>query len=183
MTPKRVRERLKWSPAWDGQLQGIAAKYIRNNIWRCDTLHSFDDLMQDAYLTYVRMAARYPRVSEPAHFVALFKSALHNEMTDRARYRQLKLEATVDLGVDPLEHGALRIGDVTNDGLVSILMAEMPEEFKMALAMIESEPAKAPRRRPAKPKERENLNMRLSKALGLGTRYDFVGVIRSLLTA
>lgn len=183
----RRREHLKWRPEWSGPIEGWAKKFIYENGWRCDHLHEPDDLLQDAYLTFLRIEAKYPRVIEAPHFMALFKTAMQNEMWDRARYKMHKAALTTELDLDAAEYGAYRIGDLTNNGYLNALLAEAPEELKLALAtfdddelleIMRSEPARS-----SKPKQRENLNMKLSRVIGFRrVRYDFVSAFKALLS-
>ncbi len=182
-----LRERVIWYPAWEGPILKWTVNFIKKNRWRCDRLHEADDLLQDAYITYRRVEAKYPRVVDAAHFMALYKMAIVNEMWDRARYKKRKHGAAADLTIDAAEYGAGRIGEVTNNGYLKALIAESPDEVKFALALFNNEStdlwSELPRLPRQKPRERENLNMRLNRAYGFKrVRFDFVGAIKALLT-
>src|SRR5882672_8340347 len=185
----RSRASLSWHPQWEGPIKHWATKFIKKNRWRCDRIHELADLMQDAFLTFLKIEAYYPRVVEPQHFMALFKVAMQNALWDHARYMQKKSSATVDIDKDAAEYGAGRIGELTNSGYLHALVAEAPDEVKFALALLSSEQsdefwAETPRAPYQKLKARENLNMRLNRAYGYKrVKFDFTGAIYSLVTS
>lgn len=108
----RVRARLAWQPCWEGPTKAWALGFIIRNMWRCDRVHDADDLLQDAYLTYLKMAAKYPRVRKQAHFMSLYRRSINNEMHDRARYMKRKRMVNEDTAVDAGELPG-RIGEVS----------------------------------------------------------------------
>lgn len=180
--PQRERERIVWRPVWDEKFQGWAKKFLYANLWRIDSIHDIDDLMQDAYITFVRIADTYPRVIEPRNFMALYKMALANKIHDRSLYRKRRMAAEVVLSSDVSEFFTGRIGEMTNAGYVMALLNEAPEEVRMALNLLAKglpEEGK-PKRRSLQPKE--NLSMRLARYLGLGPDADPLTTLRKLLT-
>ena len=174
MTPRRqrVRVRLSWSPKWEGHIRGWAVNFIRKNQWRCDRLHDFDDLLQDAYLVFLKIEERYPRVVHPPHFMALYKRALQNQFHDLARLRK-KLRTTF---ADADAETAL---EYYPDTYLDAIIAEAPEAAKLAIKLLTSNPGLL-REEPAS--LRENLNMKLRRILGVGEEFDFAGSLRELLT-
>lgn len=175
---KRVRATLSWQPSWEGTAKSWAIGFISKNRWRCDRIHEFDDLLQDAYLTFLRICNKYPRVVGPAHFMTLYRMAMNNEMHDRARYVKRKREIHEDTSVDPTELGDRRIGEVTNGGFVSVVIANAPEPIKQALSCLIENPPELHQATGY----RENLNMKLCRVLGY-QRTDLMGGLRSLLQA
>ncbi len=180
MAQKRERAHLEWSPKWEGVVSGWTANFIRRNHWRCDALHEFDDLMQDAFLVFLKICDKYPRVIEERHFVALYKRAITNQFHDRALYMKRKRVLHQDTAQDVSELYTGRIGELTNGGYAAALLNEAPEELKLALEVFIKNPEAL--RTPAKAKERQNLNSKLRKALGLGEGYDFVGELKALFS-
>lgn len=176
MAQERVRAKLIWSPEWDGIIKGAAINFIRENKWRCDPIHSRDDLEQDAYIIFLKICDRYPLVVEAKHFMSLFKSALRNWMHDHARYTKRKRVVHAETIKDVSELYLERIGEVTNNGYLGALLAEAPDELKAALKILEENP-KSLWRNSLGP--RENLNMRLRRVLGLEDGvFDFVGELQ-----
>lgn len=183
----RRRIRVSFQPQWEGVIRSWSISFIKKNQWRCDRLHDFSDLLQDAYLTFLKIETKYPRVVEAPHFMALFKTAMQNEMWDRARYKQHKSALISELDRDAAEYGADRIGDLTNSGYLNALLAEAPEELKLALAAFDDEGLlEIMRSKPVrgyKLKQRENLNMKLSRVIGFRRiRYDFASAFKALLS-
>ena len=177
--PVRVRATLQWSPCWEGPTKQWAESFLRKNQWRADAIHSFDDLLQDSYLTFLKICNRYPRVMSQAHFMTLYRRAMVNEMHDRARYMQRKRERHVDTSIDASDLGVGRIGDVGHDGYLALLLEQAPEDVRLALALIGQNPPALHRING----HRENLNMKLQRLLGGNKGIDLVGKIRSLLEA
>lgn len=179
MPQRRERVRIIWLPQWEGPIHKWACSFIHRNNWRCDHIHDFDDLLQDAYLTYLKIVKRYPRVIEPAHFMALFKTAMIYQMHDKARYVKAKNVRHADVLDFDLLCNKL-IGD-ENAGYLSITVNNAPVQLRHALSVFENTPEalrRAPRNTPKK--YRENLNMKLSRILGMNP-YDFVGKLKELL--
>src|SRR5687768_14833046 len=96
MARKRVRGRPVWTPQWEGVVYLTTCKFIAKNNWRCDHLHSREDLLQDAYLIFMKIRDMYPRVVEEKNFMALYRTALSNKMNDRALYVKRKREVHQD---------------------------------------------------------------------------------------
>lgn len=169
---RRVRVRLSWVPKWE-YVEGWTKKFISQNQWRCDHVNDFDDLLQDAYLTFVKIAERYPRVVHPPHFLALYRRALANKFHDMSRARRRLRDAFSDVPAEAaLEHLD------TPDSYLEAIIAEAPEATKLALRLIATKPDLF-REEPAA--LRENLNMKLRRILGVGEEFDFAGSIRDLL--
>ena len=183
----RVREDLGWTAQWDVTFRGYAINFIKQNSWRCEAFHDFDDLLQDAYLTFRRVKSAYPRVTEPKNFMSLYKTALRNEMFDKARYKQVKSDVD-HISLD--EDEPLQVASYTHEGVLKTIIAELPIEARMALRVMMETPEllrkKHQRSKLAKlagvPEVRENLNMRLRRILKLPDGVDLVGPLREALT-
>ena len=133
----RKREQIIWSPVWSNEFEKWAASFLRKNKWRCDPVNDFDDLMQEAFLTFAHLADTYPRVVEPKHFMALFKRAMTNKMHDRScRYDRRRDTVEAPISTDVYEVFSGRIGEVTNGGYLAALLNEAPEELQLVLAML-----------------------------------------------
>ncbi len=179
--PKRVRVKLIWSPLWDGPVKHWAIKFNRDNQWRRERIHDDSDLLQDAYLVFMKICRRYPRVVEAAHFMALFKTALRNEWHDKSKRDGRKRACGQDLTEALAQLYAGRIGELTNAGYASLLLAEAPDELKLALALLAEHPESLRAHR-HRGQPRENLNMKLRRILSLDASCDVVGDLKALLT-
>lgn len=186
------REITGWQPEWNSAFCGWATNFIRKNKWRCDSAIDFEDLLQDAYLTFRRVKASYPRVTEPKHFMALFKTAMRNEMFDRARYRQEKQSAILEMDSEAFDYLSERIEGESNAGPLLALLDELPSEAKLVLAELHNDETlvKLREKRPQSklavkaglPKKRENLNDKLCRILNIPKKLDVVGILREALT-
>lgn len=112
-----------WSPVWNPAFcGGWAAAFVRRNLWRCERVHDFDDLMQDAYLVFVKVAKAYPAVRQPAQFTALYQRALANYFHGLARHKRI-----TDRVLLPDGTGVADMLPTYNDGYISVLISEVPE--------------------------------------------------------
>lgn len=186
MVQKCARPKLAWTPVWEGIVKQWSMKFIHKNKWRCDHTSDFEDLLQDAFLTFMKLCKKYPRVIEPANFMSLYKTAIANQMHDRSRYMRRKRESHMETSVDVSELYTGRIGEVSNEGYLNALISEAPDELRAALSIIATNPEALKNRRGY---QRENLNMKLRRLLGLDQcqldehrSYDITGKLRELLT-
>lgn len=175
---QRERARLAWVPAWEGKTLAWTKKFITANKWRCDHIHTFDDLLQDYWIIFNKISERYPRVVDEKHFMALYVRAVTNQMHDRSLYTKRKREIHQETSEDVSDLYTGRIGELTNAGYASLLLNEAPEELKIALRLIEHHP-RVLRRKSPRGTGRENMNMRLRRILGVD--FDFVGTMKTLL--
>lgn len=76
-------------PSWKGGIEGWLVNYLTKHSWRCAPEREFEDLYQDCYLLYMRCCELYPD-KKPAHFMALFKSAVSNEINYYSNKRTRK---------------------------------------------------------------------------------------------
>lgn len=176
MTERRA---IAWSPKWEGPVRNWAISYLRQQAWRCDSIHDLDDLIQDAFLVFDKVKNAYPRVIEPAHFMSLFKTALRNHITDKARYVQIKRVCHIETASDVSEfYGG--VGEVTNEGLLRVALAEAPEEVRAALDILTNRPYAL--RRTSKRRRRYNLNAKLRRLAGIEGKFDITGTLKQILS-
>ncbi len=172
------RPTLSWSPCWEGPTEKWTRGFLQKQKWRCDRIHEYDDLLQDAYLTFLKVYNRYPRVAGQAHFMTLYRAALKNEIHDRSRYMRRKREQHQDTSVDASDLCVGRIGEVSHAGNLNLLIEQAPEEVKLALKCIGQNPPELH----CSNGHCETLNMKLRRVLGGYQNYNFVGEIKALLT-
>ncbi len=181
---QRKRERIVWSPEWNDIFQAWTKKFLYANIWRCDSIHSIEDLMQDAYIIFIYISDTYPRVIEPKNFMALYKMALANKIHDRSLYKKRRSAAEVVTSSDVSEFFTGRIGEMTNAGYLMALLNEAPEEVKLALATLAKGLPDEGKRRSMQ--HREGLGDKLCRLAGLKPSgyhpgMDVIGELRKLL--
>lgn len=165
------RPRIVWSPSWNDEVQCWTAAFLYRNQWRCDVIHGIDDLMQDAYLLFVKVSERYPRVITQQAFMKLYKASLRNMLHDHARRMMINPIDRVD--IELLE----AIGDTTNLGEVICELADLPPPIVEALKLLATKPELLLEGG----KQRENLNKKLRRLLNFGSGFEFTRSLRTLL--
>lgn len=180
MPQKRARARVRYTPQWGGSVEKFTYNFIHRNKWRLDRIHEFEDQVQDALLIFMKIRDRYPRVVEERHFMALYKRALANKYHDQALYMKRKRVVHQDTSQDVSELYTGRIGELTHGGYAAALLAEAPEELKLALKLLAENPD-ALRSLP-RSKHRQNLNMKIRTALGLDENFDFMSQMKELFS-
>lgn len=188
----RERETLDWQPSFDGALYGWTVNFINQNRWRCDSIHTFADLLQDAYLTFRRICDSYPRVIDKRHFFSLYRRAMVNEMHDKARYKKRKNEANhITTELDVAEMYANTVGEASNAGYLIALVEELPAELKLVVQAF-GDAEKLEQMRHPRPQTqfellagldnlRENFNMKMRRILGIDSDTDLAGQLKSYL--
>jgi hypothetical protein len=179
----RQRERIVWTPVWTEEYTKWTRGFVRSNRWRCDPLYDKDDLEQEAFFVFAHVAATYPRIIDPGHFLALFKRAMINKMHDRScRYNRRKGTVEAPISVDIYETFSGRIGEVTNSGYVAALYSEAPEELKLVMNILAEGSFDPPAKNRREAEQSPTISARLCRALGVPAGSDPIAEIRQLLT-
>lgn len=141
------RERIEFVPQWEGPIEGFTVKYCDRHQWRVMPELDFDDLYQEAFMLFLRMVERYPHVVEAKHFMSLYKTALHNMVTNLAthRTRRQRHETIAVLGHQPDEDrvraAARNQGTGTNQQLAEVelemALLEAPDVVKRLVQALE----------------------------------------------
>jgi hypothetical protein len=90
------RVKFNFRPEWKGPIEGWTVNFVNKNIWRCGPDYDMEDLVQDAFLTYMMVRDRYPEVRTPQHFMALFKRCFGNHVHALANKRTKRSEQHLD---------------------------------------------------------------------------------------
>lgn len=169
---------LVWVPTFTVEIQRWTLYQIRKNMWRFDHIEGIDDLLQEARLLFWELSEKYPRVTEPANFFALYKTSLLRRFIDKSN---IKSRSPVDQGVNA-DDIALHMQAEPNMGLLTKLLEEMPDELKMVLRDLMYGRTRLTLDRPQTTSKalRENHNKRLKRRLAL-TMKDPVGDLRSYI--
>jgi hypothetical protein len=130
--------------------------------------------------------------------MALFKVAMINEFNDKAKYKQRKYAAEVSYEENFITHEDhnLRLidtlGENNNEGLLRIILSELPPEVRMALEVFnDDEKLKLLQKEKKKSRlailagfkeKRESLNDALCKIIGLPKNTNLLGMLYSALT-
>lgn len=117
---------------YKGAVEGYVVNFLTRNYWRVQGSMDRDDVMQESYWVYLRVARKYPDV-ESKHLMALFKTAWGNHFTDLAlgNTEKMKEETILD---DPSSTTEV-VGEVENTGFLSILVQQAPSEVKQVLSL------------------------------------------------
>lgn len=136
-----------YRPEWKGPIEGYVVNFITKNLWRLSPTHDRDDALQDAYVAFLRCAARYPMMDTPQHFMALFKTWWTNEFNDlsvkatQARKAvPLSQLARVDENGDEVEYSKETAGALDNDGALALMVQQAPKEVLMVLNLFLTAP-------------------------------------------
>jgi hypothetical protein len=109
MSVARIRSR--FTPTWEGSVEGWVVNYINAQLWRVRPHMDFDDMYQEAFLCFALCAEHYPLVVDPPHFMSLFKRAFVNRVTGmsnrRTKDRAFSYDENSELGGPPTSSGDL----------------------------------------------------------------------------
>ncbi len=133
----------KYEPQFKGPIEGWTVNYCRKNAWKTQGSQQWEDLMQQAYLVFLRCVNQYPDVHEAKHFMSLYQRAWTNEMTDMANKdtalrREVPYPTTIIDG-DTVE--VELVGEHRHDGELATLLRQAPEEVLMVLNLFLNAPS------------------------------------------
>ena len=129
-----------FKPEYPGRIQGWAVNFCSENAWRVSATMELNDLLQEAYLTYLKVVEKYGKTAKNGpHFMRLYQTTLRNRVTDLAWdasevYTKTKREEVAEFSLESV------MGDSDNDGYLSVLIQQAPTEVKMVLNMILNAP-------------------------------------------
>ena len=154
-------------------------KFCHKNHWRVAAWMDLDDLIQDGYECYYYTLNRYPKAEKVEHVMSLFKLVLRSKIEDlvRANTKQVD-DARSDL-VEVFESPMMIIPDFSN---LHALLLKAPKTIKDALELMLDNQAREELCKPFERYEngrRETLNDRFCRLLGLDSKIDVVGDIRT----
>lgn len=189
--PKRERVRLPkrvvvWKPKWEPEIRGWTVNYVSKNKWCYEHTNDFEDLMQDAFLVFLKVCESYPRCVEAPHFMALYKTALRNTFFDKSRYLERK-RGLIDesVAVDEFQEGQFTsLGTDYNEGPLWTLITSAPKEVRMFFSFFQDEEKLTELQKPQREKKGEprlTFDQRVSKLLGVET-FPFRSTLREMLT-
>lgn len=101
MIKKKTAKRIPYVPRWAGPIEGHAVNVIKSFFPRLCAEHEFCDLLQEAYIIFMKCKNAYGgKVDNRAWFMALFSRSLTNRMIgllDRSgRYIFIEDEPEID---------------------------------------------------------------------------------------
>lgn len=136
---------------FEGKLQSQATTYFRANSWRFPDYISADDLIQEAFLIYTKLAKRYADRNE-AHFTATFMRSLVNyAVHSKWGLRRLTMVSENDinaprlttlLGTASTESAmdaiSIKTGQFTAPNEYELLKLDTTDEERHAFAVLEA---------------------------------------------
>jgi len=170
-TRNRMRVRIEdlWEPQWDDIVVGWTKNFIRQNYWRTETYNDKEDLLQDAYVVFMKVRDSYPQVVEAPLFMKLYKTALWRAFMDKGR----KLKNDILATRQAAQEAAFLIPELKtyNEGPLNVLLSEGPPEIRMLMEFINNdsnlEKLRQPQRKSVNSEPRMNIDQRISALLGI----------------
>lgn len=184
VTPYRVSNRTKrpavQEPGLDKGLRGWIVNTARVNYWRVSSWYQLDDLIQDGYLCYSKVASKYTTANQK-HLMALVQRTFINHITDLARNRGRLNEVPVsDISESPetFFDGVMEPNSEATD--VAMLLLDAPAEAIALLKALSSDLMSAPYRKADG--TRETTNERICRISGIDLSSDILDTVHRFLT-
>lgn len=125
---------IKYVPRFPGPIQGRAINLVKKFYPQLCSEYEFDDLLQEAYLVFMRCKELYgSTVDKRSWFMVLFSRALQNKLINLSKKtgRYISIEALEETAFpEPATEG--------NETYLSCLLGELPEEVKQLVAAVVS---------------------------------------------
>ncbi|UNA00825.1 hypothetical protein ZHS_69 [Edwardsiella phage vB_EpM_ZHS] len=179
-----------YEPVFKGPIEGFVVNSLKTNFWRIEASCTMDDAMQEARCAFLRVAHKYPGVEAP-QFMALFKMAWHNKLTDLAN-DDTKLRAMVPLlarseqeSYDS-DYAVELVGDLDNDGALGVAIRQAPREVQAVVNLFLQAPQEildlALRGWSAKGRRKTDGSKRICRLLGLDEGMDVMQLVEDHFT-
>lgn len=131
-----------YKPAFKGPIEGWTVNYTKPLFWRVESIMEWRDLLQEAYIVFMRCEARYPLLDTPQHFMSLYQRAWKNHLTDLSN-EATRLRRFVS-DTSELEDGEVipheGVGDLDCEGALSILLRQAPDEVRRVINLMLNAP-------------------------------------------
>lgn len=114
-----MNPKIRFNPRWEG-VHGLAITLVSKYFAMLCAEHEFDDLMQEAYIVFMKCKRAYPHIDNQKWFTSLYGNALANKLLNLAARcgRMISLE-DLPPGIEDRPDGA---GD---EGYARVLLAEL----------------------------------------------------------
>lgn len=170
-------------PEFKGPIEGYVVNSLTKNMWRVMRNHTREDMMQEAYIVFMRCAGKYPIIDTPQHFMALFKRAWTNHITDLS-VKESAHKATFADQPPPRDEDFLPaepVGDLDNMGYLSLMVEQAPREVLMVLNLFLNAPQEllelATKAWATQGRRKPDGNAMLNRMLGLPADADPIGKV------
>ena len=134
---------MKYSPEFKGPIEGYVVNFMRKNYFKVQRTLERADVLQEAYVVFLRVKAKYPDVEGAPHFMALFKTSWYHRYTDLANAdtaQRFMVQHHVYQQEDGGELGADCLGETNNDGELAVMLRQAPNEVTQVLNLFLSAP-------------------------------------------
>jgi hypothetical protein len=129
-----------FEPNFEPEYLGYVCNYLRTNHWRVASTVPFEDAQQEAYCVFLKCKRVYSgKVTEPAHFMALFKTAWSRRFTDLSNENTEEREH-ITVAQDDEVHEMQSAGATDNDGYLATMIRQAPSEVNMVLSLFLNAP-------------------------------------------
>ena len=118
---------IPFRPIWPGSIEGHAVNTVRYYYGKLHPWHEFDDLLQEAYIVFIKCSRAYAgKVDNPAWFMSLFSHSLRNRFINLIRHgpRYNFIEDLESLTPEAAN-------DLNDDGYLRCLLQELPPVLNM----------------------------------------------------
>jgi len=126
MKTKKSLPRIKYVPRWPGPIEGHAVNTAKHFYGTLHPWHEFDDLLQEAYIVFMRCKNAYgDTVDNPAWFMSLFSNSLRNRFINLIKHGP-RYNFTEDMELTDYTQSGL-----ADDGYLRCLLEELPPVLGM----------------------------------------------------
>lgn len=172
-----------------GSIEGYVVNQLKKDFWRVQRIMEWEDVMQEAYVCYMRTCGNYPDVVDAPHFMALFKRLWFTTFTN------LTITATKSAHVvahhqlitdDEDVPAADMAGSLDNDGRLAIMLQQAPAEVLSVINLMLNAPvefldmAASTWRKSGRNKAEGS--KAINRLLGFPEDYDSVGAVHRYFT-
>ena len=139
----------RYIPQFEGAIKGYVINFMRTSYWRVEHTIDREELMQEAWVVFLVCQKKYyGTVSQPQHFMALFKTAWFNHFNDLSNANTKRRTCVYehetapafnkDGEVDERQHEV--VGALETDGVLAVMIDEAPKEVTMVLQLLLNAP-------------------------------------------
>lgn len=130
-----------YTPDFEGPIMGYVVNDLKANHWKIARTVPHSDAMQEAYCVFLKCKRTYAdTVTEPAHFMALFKTAWYRRFTDMANEdTERRCECAIPVSAVTGEE-IQQEGESDNDGMLAVMIRQAPREVQMVLSLFLNAP-------------------------------------------
>jgi hypothetical protein len=138
---KRKVLKKKWTPVYEGPIQGFVKNHLKKNFWRVSSYMDYEDLLQDSYVIFLKLRDRYTTVDDPRWFMSLFMRSFSNHVINLSKKRTLNSLEVLDCeffteGEEDFSILSTAVGERDNLGYYETVLSQAPPEIRSALSIL-----------------------------------------------